>query len=250
MKQTKEQKESSIIEFFRSLGFAIFFAVSMHTFLYKPFNIPSGSMKPTLLIGDFLFVSKFSYGYSHYALPFSPPLFKGRFFWQEPKRGDVFVFRGPFDPDTDYIKRVVGLPGDRLQMKDGILYINDEACPLERIEDFNDIDEDRGEPVVVQQYIETLPNGIKHRILKYDPFGEGHFDNTQVYVVPEGHYFGMGDNRNRSGDSRSLNSMGYIPAEHIIGRAEIIFFSTTARLWEIWKWLTSIRYGRFLNLIR
>jgi signal peptidase I len=250
VEKEKKKGQGGVEEFIKSIIIAVLLAVTVHTVAYKPFNIPSGSMKPTLLIGDHLFVSKFTYGYSHFSLPFSPPLFSGRILGKEPKRGDVFVFRGPHDPGTDYIKRVVGLPGDRIQMKDGILHINDKACPLERIEDFHDIDEDTGESVVVPQYIETLPNGVKHRIIKYDPFGTSPYDNTQVYTVPEGHFFGMGDNRDRSSDSRVLKGIGYIPYEYIVGRAEIIFFSTTARLWEVWKWPTGIRYKKFFEVIR
>lgn len=247
----KNEKPESFAELLKSLVFAVVLATLVHTVAYKPFHIPSGSMKPNLLIGDFLFVSKFTYGYSHFSLPFSPPLFSGRIFASnKPKIGEVFVFRGPHDPNTDYIKRVVGLPGDRVQMREGILYINDKPCALEQIEDFEDIDEDSGLPVKVPQYIETLPNGVKHRIIKYERFGEGRLDNTQVYEVPQGHYFGMGDNRDRSGDSRILRGIGYIPEEYIIGRAEILFFSTSARWWEIWKWPTGTRYTRFLNLIK
>ncbi len=233
----------------KSLFVAILVAVVLRTFLYAPFVIPSGSMKPTLLIGDFLFVSKFSYGFSHFSLPFSPKLFEGRIMGDEPKLGEVVVFRAPSRPDTDFIKRLVGLPGDRIQVKEGVLYINDKACPLEPAGEFIDVDDD-GQEVTVPRYIETLPNGLKHMILKSQRFGEGRLDNTQVFIVPEGHYFLMGDNRDNSEDSRVLRTMGYIPFENLIGRAEVLFFSTDAKWYQVWRWLTGIRIERIFNLIR
>ena len=249
-----------------SILLAVLLAVTIRTFGFQAFVIPSGSMKPNLLISDFLFVSKYSFGYSKYALPFSPPLFDGRIMeLDKPKLGDVVVFRGPRDPDTDYIKRVIGLPGDRIQMREGILYINDQACPLEPVGTFTDDlwtkqagpNDDQEIRYVGQEherhipmFVETLPNGLKHTIIKKDEFGQGRFDNTQEYIVPEGHYFMMGDNRDESGDSRILNNIGYVPADHLIGKAQIIWFSTTARWWEVWKWPFAIRFGRLLKRIQ
>jgi signal peptidase I len=205
-------------------------------------------MIPTLLIGDYLFVSKYSYGYSRYSLPLGLPLFGGRIFKGEPARGDVVVFKLPSDNKTDYIKRIIGLPGDRIQMKAGRLYINDQMLERRRIEDY--IETDRfGNVVRTPQYIETLPNGREHRILEISD--NGALDNTGVFVVPKNHYFAMGDNRDNSLDSRVLSGVGYVPAENLVGRAEILFFSTngSASLWEFWKWPGAIRFGRFFRTL-
>jgi signal peptidase I len=194
-------------------------AIVIRTFVLQPFNIPAASMVPTLLVGDYLFVSKYAYGYSHFSLPFSPPLFAGRILPAEPQRGDVVVFRLPKDSSTDYVKRLVGLPGDRIQMKDGVLIINDVPVKRERVDDF--IDEDNGEHV--RRWRETLPNGISYFAI--DLQDNGFLDNTQVYTVPPGHYFMLGDNLDNSADSRVLSAVGYVPFENLIGRAEFIFFS-------------------------
>ncbi len=197
-------------------------------------------MKPTLLVGDYLFVSKYSYGYSRYSFPFGFPPFSGRFFESPVERGDVAVFRNPKQLDQDYIKRIVGLPGDRIQVKAGILHINGEPVTRERIEDF-EIAPNYG----VAQYIETLPNGRRYRILEASG-DTGMYDNSSEYPVPEGHYFAMGDNRDNSSDSRVI---GTVPAENLVGRAEFLFFSTdgSARLWQVWKWPFAIRYGRLFD---
>jgi len=251
------KKKETPAEFMRGLLFAVLIAVGIRTFFYEPFNIPSGSMKDGLLIGDFLFVSKFKYGFTHYSFPFSPNLFSGRIMGSSPEVGDVVVFRGPFDPDTDYIKRCVGMPGDTIQMRDGILHINGQPCPVEPAGEFVDhLWLKRGERYYSEEgkeipvYIETLPNGVKHRILKEKPFGQGRLDNTQVYVVPKGHYFMMGDNRDGSSDSRVLSHIGYVPYENLIGEASLIFFSTDARLWEVWRWPFGIRFDRIMKIIR
>jgi signal peptidase I len=193
----------------------------IRTFLFQPFNIPSGSMKATLLIGDYLLVSKFSYGYSHYSLPLSPPLFSGRIFGSAPERGDVVVFRLPKDDSSDYIMRVIGLPGDRIKMIDGLLHINGVPVKRERVGDF--IDDENGDAEHVRRWRETLPNGLVHETL--DLQDNGFLDTTQEYLVPTGHYFMMGDNRDNSADSRVLSAVGYVPFENLIGRAEIIYFS-------------------------
>jgi signal peptidase I len=224
----------------RTLVYAVAIALAVRTFLYEPFNIPSGSMKPTLLVGDYLFVSKFAYGYSQHSLPFSLPLIEGRIFADLPERGDVAVFKLPSDNRTDYIKRIVGLPGDRLQVRDGILHINGEPATRVRLENFRDDDgTSNGE---MARFRETLPGGgLSYTVLDIV---------AHVYHVPEGHVFAMGDNRDNSLDSRVPN-VGYIPVENLIGRAEIIFFSTNgnARLWEVWSWPTAIRFRRLFNLI-
>src|SRR5262245_52475304 len=185
-------KTEFAVESYKTLGIAAFFFLFMPTLLFQPFRIPSSSMEGTLEIGDYLFVSKFTYGYSQYSFPFFTPVaFAGRVMDSPAKRGDVVVFRFPPDPTQDYIKRVIGLPGDRVQMIDGTFYINGEACKQERIEDRVKTDMD-GNEVTVPRYLETLPGGVKHVVLDEGPT---QFDNTPEFVVPPGHYFMMGDNR-------------------------------------------------------
>jgi signal peptidase I len=203
----------------------IFSPVLFRTLLFQPFNIPAASMVPTLLVGDYLFVSKYPYGYTHYSLPFSPRLFSGRIFGSAPLRGDVVVFRLPKNDSFDYIKRVVGLPGDRIQMKMGLLYINGTPVTRERLTDFvGDGDSCGSSPNTgTKRWRETLPNGVSYETL--DCIENGFYDNTNVYTVPDGHFFMMGDNRDNSTDSRVLSAMGYVPLENIVGRAGLIFFS-------------------------
>jgi signal peptidase I len=231
----------------RTLVYAVAIALAVRTFLYEPFNIPSGSMKPTLLVGDYLFVSKMAYGYSRYSLPFGLPLFDGRIAGSVPQRGDVVVFKLPSDNRTDYIKRIIGLPGDKIQVRDDVLYINDKPVQRVRLEDFYD-DDGTGPEGPIPRYRETLPNGRSYTVL--DMTTHGSLDNTGVYEVPEGRVFAMGDNRDNSLDSR-VDNVGFIPIENLIGRAEIIFFSTngSAHLWEIWNWPATIRFRRLFHLI-
>ena len=240
------RKSSGTKETIKTVIYAILIALGIRTVAYEPFNIPSGSMIPTLLIGDYLFVSKFSYGYSRYSLPYSLPLIPGRIFFTEPERGDVMVFKLPADNSTDYIKRIVGLPGDTVQLRRSILYINGKPVEREKVDDF--IDRSRPNNYTrTARYMETLPNGRKHYILEVTD--NTIFDNTPVYTVPEGHYFAMGDNRDRSRDSRFLDDVGYIPRQNLIGRAEFLFFSVDGVIWEFWKWAKTLRFERFFEAI-
>ncbi len=225
---------------------ALLLALVIRTLFFQPFSIPSGSMRPTLLEGDYLFVTKWAYGYSRYSLPFSPDLFSGRIWGGEPQRGDVAVFKFPPNPSIDYIKRVIGLPGDKIQMKGGQLFINGVAVPREKVGQIDNPDiTEVNRPVDV--YRETLPNGVSYDTLDLTQNGIG--DDTREFDVPPGHYFMMGDNRDNSSDSRF--SVGYVPEDHLVGRANIIFFSIAggASPLEIWKWPTEMRASRFFHLI-
>src|SRR6266436_5883547 len=243
-----ERKEARFAEGSRVVLQALLIALGIQTLLFQSFSIPSGSMKATLLIGDYLFVSKYSYGYSHYSLPLSPPLFSGRIFGAAPQRGDVVVFRLPKDDSTDYIKRVIGLPGDRIQMIDGLLHINGVPVKRERVSDF--IDDENGGAERIRRWRETLPNGVTYQSL--DLQDNGFLDNTQEYLVPPGHYFMMGDNRDNSTDSRVLSAVGYVPFENLVGKAQIIFFSIGdgEPAWHIWSWPLSVRWSRLFRILR
>lgn len=233
----------------RTILYAGLIALTVRTFAYEPFNIPSGSMLPTLLIGDYLFVSKYSYGYSRYSLPLGLPLISGRLPERGPERGDVAVFKLPSDNRTNYIKRIIGLPGDRIQVIQGILHINGAPVKRHRIGEYVHHD-NYGSAVSFIHYIETLPNGREHEIIERSD--SGNLDNTPVYTVPDRHYFAMGDNRDNSLDSRVLNMVGFIPVENFVGRAEVLFFSTNGRaaIWEFWKWPIAIRFSRMFSAVR
>lgn len=236
-------------ETLRTLLMALVIALSIRTLIFEPFNIPSSSMVPTLLIGDYLFVSKYSYGYGNTGTFWGLAPFRGRLFGHEPKRGDVVVFKTPRDNTTDYIKRLIGLPGDTVQMRQSILYINGVPVDRDRME--QPLTGDTYPPVrtTTTDYQETLPGGVTHIIRK-----EGDampLDNTDVFVVPPHHYFFMGDNRDNSQDSRT-KMVGFVPEENLVGHAEFLFLSLNdgAQFWEFWKWPTSIRWGRLFTKIR
>jgi signal peptidase I len=244
-----KRKEGGLAETGRVIFHALIIALVIRTFLFQPFNIPSGSMKETLLVGDYLFVSKYSYGYSHYSLPFSPPIFSGRIWGSVPNRGDIVVFRLPRDDSTDYIKRVIGLPGDTIQMIEGVLHINGVPVKRERIEDFIDTEEG-SRTSRVKRWRETLPNGVSYTTL--DLVDNGFYDNAGPYKVPAGHLFMMGDNRDNSTDSRVLSQVGYVPFENLVGRAQIIFFSIREgeHAWQVWRWPWSVRWDRLFKIVR
>lgn len=247
-----EKQESGWWETAKIVVQALVPALVVRTFLYQPFNIPSGSMKSTLLVGDYLFVSKLSYGYSKHSFYGLIP-FEGRILSSDPERGDVAVFKLPRDNSTDYIKRVVGLPGDTVQMKDGVLFINGEAVPKEPDGTFETFDGD-GRRVEIARYRETLPNGVSYPVLDAEYGTPG--DNTSLFTVPDGHFFMMGDNRDNSTDSRfHWGGVGFVPRDNLIGRADIIFFSAAvdepeASWYAIWRWPFLVRWDRFFDLVR
>jgi signal peptidase I len=236
-------------ELAKTVIYAGLIAVVIRTFLFQPFNIPSASMEDTLLVGDYLFVEKFAYGYSRYTFPFGGWPFgdqlHGRFMGREPQRGDVVVFKFPQDNTTDFIKRVIGLPGDHIKMRGGIVWLNGKPIQRTRVADY--VETLEGQPYHVAKYRETLPGGRTYMTLDREP--DGPLDNTEEYVVPAGHYFMMGDNRDNSDDSRA--GVGYVPEENLEGKAEFRFFSiddqTTA--WQFWRWPFEIRYSRILTPI-
>lgn len=240
MSKIDEQSGSTILDTIKTLLVAGIIAISFRSVVAEPFNIPSGSMIPTLLVGDYLFVSKYSYGYSRYSFPFGIAPINGRVFEDTPQRGDVAVFRLPSNPSVDYIKRVIGLPGDVVQVKQGILHLNNTPVNRRLI---GTVQPSSLQSTADTVYRETLPDGREHMIQEVNDIQL--FDNTQAFTIPEGHYFMMGDNRDNSRDSRS-SSVGVVPIENFIGKAQFIFFSVdqSARIWEIWKWPTSVRFSR------
>ena len=241
------QEEESLLDTVKTLVYAVLIAILIRTFLFEPFKIPSGSMYSTLYVGDFLFVSKYTHGYSKHSFPFSIPLFEGRIWADTPKRGDVVIFKFPQDNRTDFIKRVIGLPGDKIKLVDGRLYINGQILPREEMEDFI-IRDSQGNAERYHQYVETLPNKVKHKILEISDNEEQ--DNIDELTVPEGYFFVMGDNRDRSDDSRV--SVGFVPFENLIGKARFLFFSHNPDepWYKPWVWPRKIRWSRIFSTIQ
>tara|TARA_Y100000590_G_scaffold379004_1_gene446363 strand:- start:2236 stop:2967 length:732 start_codon:yes stop_codon:yes gene_type:complete len=239
-----------IVSNVKTLLIALFIAVIIRSLFFHPFYIPSSSMEPNLLIGDRIFASKYTYGFSKHSFPFSPPLFKGRIFYSKPKYGDLVIFKTPLDNRTDYIKRLIGFPGDEIQIVDGEIYLNKEKILRKKINkkiktrcggaNFNE----------VIAYKETLPNGISY-VAVYNK--EGSMMNTDNYIVPDNHYFFLGDNRDCSKDSRYLSSVGYVHEDNLIGKARVIFFSNDTVLgsfFKFWNWKNSLRINRFFKKLQ
>lgn len=257
------KQEDGVMEWIKTIAYALILAGIIRTLFYQPFWIPSGSMKDTLLIGDFLFVNKMAYGYSRHSCPFSLCPISGRILGGEPERGDVVVFKHPVTQE-DFIKRLIGLPGDRVQMKRGILYLNGAPVELEAVGVFEEIKEQQGpvgnmpacenEPVqrgdlcTKSRFIETLPGGVQHSILNITD--NGFSDSTSAFTVPEGHYFFMGDNRDNSQDSRvarNIGGVGFVPYENLVGRADRVIFSSAGRsILAFWTW-RSDRYFKAIE---
>ena len=242
-----KSKKKKFLSNFKSISIAIFIALIIRSFIFEPFNIPSGSMKPNLLVGDFIFVSKYSYGYSRHSLPLSLPLIPGKIFSNTPERGDVVVFKTPQNNRTDYIKRVIGLPGDKIEIKNGIIFINESEIFRKKLNDFIDKDKNTNNRRI-RMYNEYFFN---KEINVLDITDNGIADNTQIFSVPENHFFVMGDNRDNSQDSRFINTVGFIPYKNLVGKAQFIFFSLeNSRFLQIWKWPNSIRYERIFQKIQ
>jgi signal peptidase I len=239
-----------LVEIVKTVVYALLIAFVIRVLLFQPFTIPSASMEPTLFQGDYIIVSKFAYGYSRHSLPFSPPLFSGRVLARQPQRGDVVVFKLPRDTHVDYIKRLIGLPGDRIQLRGGVVYLNGKPIPREELRPATELTP-FGFPRQVERFRETMPNGKSY--ITYSYGSDGEVDNTGVYVVPAGHYFFMGDNRDDSQDSRFPEAVGvgYVPFEDLVGKADIILLSWNdkAALFKPWTWFVDARPSRFFKLL-
>ena len=242
-------KNKYIIENTKTLIYALIIAVIIRSLMIQPFYIPSSSMEPNLLVGDRLFVTKYSYGYSKHSFPFSPPIFKDRIFSKKPKRGDVVVFKTPADNRTDYIKRLIGLPGDQIQFIDSNLYINNNEVLKSRISK-NDEIYCGNKTIKVFTFEELLPNKKKYNTVYLKDFS---YQNSDIFIVPEKHYFFLGDNRDCSKDSRFLSSVGYVHEDNLVGKAQFIFFSSDkskGNIFSFWKWNKSVRFDRFFKKIK
>ena len=240
------EKDESFMDTVKTVIYAVVIAILIRTFLFEPFKIPSGSMYPTLYVGDYLFVSKYTYGYSKHSMPFSLPLFEGRIWEDMPQRGDVVVFKFPQDNKTDFIKRIIGLPGDKVKMSKGRLYINGKPVEREETEDFV-IRDAQGNAERYRQYTEILPEGFEHKIIEVSD--SENVDDTPEITVPQGSFFVMGDNRDRSDDSRV--NVGFVPFENLVGKARFLFFSHNdeGAWYKPWSWPKKIRWERLFNKI-
>jgi len=239
-------KKNVIIENIKTLFYALVIAIIIRSLLIQPFYIPSSSMELNLLVGDRLFVTKYSYGYSKHSFPFSPPIFKGRIFENIPKRGDIIVFKTPSDNRTDYIKRLIGMPGDTIQFIDGNLYINNNQV-LSTLINNDDFLYCGNQKINVSIFEEKLPNK-KSYIVSYR--NDVSYQNSDKFIVPDEHYFFLGDNRDCSKDSRFLSEVGYVSKNNLVGKAQLLFFSSNSRkgsIFQIWKWPNIIRYDRFFK---
>ncbi len=238
-----------ITENIRTLFYALIIAVIIRSLFLQPFYIPSSSMEPNLLVGDRIFVTKFSYGYSKHSFPFSPPIFDGRLFSSNPKRGDIIVFKTPADNRTDYIKRLIGLPGDEIQFIDSNLYINNsEVLKSKKNEKFEIFCGKKN--IDIFFFEEILPNGVRHNAVYLKNYS---FNDSDKFIVPKDHYFFLGDNRDCSKDSRFLASVGYVHKNNLVGKAQFIFFSSDKRIgsfFSFWKWNKSLRFERFFKKIK
>lgn len=243
----EEKKKESLFDTVKTIVYAILLALLIRSILMEPFRIPSGSMYPTLEVGDYLFVTKYTYGYSKHSFPFSLAPIKGRIFASAPKRGDIVVFKYPKDNRTDFIKRVVGMPGDTIEVSRGRLYINDKEVEREYVGKYV-LTEYIIRPENYKEYVETLPEGLKHHILEMSDY-ESKVDNTPKVIVPKGHYFVMGDNRDRSDDSRV--HVGFVPEENLVGKARFIFFSHNdkGKWYKPWTWPRAIRWKKIFRPI-
>ena len=237
-----------IIDNFKTLFYALIIAIFIRSIFIQPFYIPSSSMEPNLLVGDRLFVTKYSYGYSKHSFPFSPNLFKGRIMFSEPKRGDVIVFKTPADNRTDYIKRLIGLPGDEIQFIDGNLYVNNNQI-IKTLVTSTDVIFCGNQTIKVNTFEEKLPNGKKYKATYRKEYS---FQNSDKFLIPENHFFFLGDNRDCSKDSRFLSEVGYVHKNNLVGKAQILFFSSDYRIGSIlkfWQWKEILRTKRFFKLI-
>jgi signal peptidase I len=248
----KPSAAQEIVEIVKTVVYALLIALFLRVIFFQPFTIPSASMEPNLYEGDYIIVSKFSYGYSRHSIPFSPPLFHGRILERQAHRGDIVVFKLPSDGHTDYVKRVVGLAGDRIQMRQGLLYVNDKLIvrqPLSPVQD----EVPGGYVRDVARFQERLDSGKTYVTQDYGTDNE--LDNTETFIVPDGYYFMMGDNRDNSSDSRvnpALGGVGYVPAENLVGKAQIILLSwkPEASIFKPWTWILDARPSRFVKLLK
>ncbi len=242
-------KKNTVIDNIKTLIYAIVIAIIIRSLLIQPFYIPSSSMELNLLVGDRLFVTKYSYGYSKHSFPFSPPILKNRIFESLPERGDIIVFKTPSDNRTDYIKRLIGLPGDTIQFIEGNLYVNNNEVLTTLISN-DEMLYCGNQQINVSTFEEKLPNTNSY-IVSYR--NDISYQNSDKYIVPENHYFFLGDNRDCSKDSRFLSEVGYVHQNNLVGKAQLLFFSSKSRegsIFQIWKWPNIIRYERFFKKLK